>query len=56
MLLLHLFQEVSRLAKLIDDAKNRTARQDLPEDFITDELDDKQTIGIKGVMLDADSR
>jgi hypothetical protein len=44
---------VSRLAKLIDDAKNRTARQDLPEDFITEELDDKQTIGIKGVMLDA---
>lgn len=25
----------------------------MPEDFITDELDDKQTIGIKGVMLDA---
>lgn len=48
-------QNVSRLAKMIDDAKNRTARQQLPPDFVS-ELDADPTLqtASKGeVMLDA---
>ena len=48
-------QNVSRLAKLIDDAKNRTARQQLPQDFVS-ELDADPTLRTASrgeVMLDA---
>ena len=46
---------MSRLAKLIDDAKNRTARQQLPQDFVS-ELDADPTLRTASrgeVMLDA---
>lgn len=48
-------QNVSRLAKLIDDAKNRTARQQLPPLFV-DELDadtSAQVAAKREVLLDA---
>ena len=47
-------QDVSRFAKLIDDARNRTARQQLPQDFIS-ELDDPtgRMAPRSEVMLDA---
>jgi len=49
-------QSVSRLGKLIDDAKNRTARQQLPQNFVS-ELEDgysSQRIAAKReVLLDA---
>ncbi len=59
-LLTHIFlsfsKSVSRLAKLIDDAKNRTARQSLPQAFVS-ELDSDQTLQTtvqrSEVMLDA---
>ena len=48
-------QNVSRLAKLIDDAKNRTARQQLPPLFV-DELGadaSSQVAAKREVLLDA---
>jgi len=51
------FKSVSRLAKLIDDAKNRTARQQMPQSLMN-ELNSNDTTTIKTaakreVLLDA---
>ncbi|KAL7552385.1 hypothetical protein ACHAWF_015633, partial [Thalassiosira exigua] len=47
-------KSVSRLAKLIDDARNRSSRQQLPQNFVT-ELDDnvEPSNAKKEVLLDA---
>ena len=49
-------KSVSRLAKLIDDAKNRTARQHLPENLVSELESDHSNMQVpakREVLLDA---
>lgn len=48
---------MSRFAKLIDDAKNRSERQQLPQNFVSELIDDEELAAQKadarqGILLD----
>lgn len=50
-------KSVSRFAKLIDDAKNRSERQQLPQNFVSELIDDEELAAQKadarqGILLD----